>query len=196
MTRARILDAAINCFISMGYTNVTTGSVIQQAGISRGTMLHHFPSKTELISAAVEHLHNKLLDDYTERVNQIPETLEGADRRRAGLEAYWEHLTGDLSAAYHEMCIAGKREPELQDILQDSMSRFNQHTHEKNAELFSEWFDREDTYLLAMDITQFLLQGMAFSQLRQDRTRRIRRMLDYLSDRLEEIFEENGSTAA
>ena len=48
MTRDRILDAAINCFIELGYTNVTTAKVASAAGVSRGAMLHHFPSKTEL----------------------------------------------------------------------------------------------------------------------------------------------------
>ena len=61
MTRDRILDATINCFINLGYTNVTTAKVASTAGVSRGAMLHHFPSKTELIQAAVEYLHGKLL---------------------------------------------------------------------------------------------------------------------------------------
>ena len=32
MTRDRILDAAINCFITLGYTNVTTAKVASTAG--------------------------------------------------------------------------------------------------------------------------------------------------------------------
>ena len=72
MTRDRILDAAINCFVELGYTNVTTAKVASSAGVSRGAMLHHFPSKTELIQAAVEYLHDKLLEDYTQRVAGIP----------------------------------------------------------------------------------------------------------------------------
>ena len=87
MTRDRILDAAINCFINLGYTNVTTAKVASAAGVSRGAMLHHFPSKTELIQAAVEYLHGKLLEDYTQRVSKIPASLKGAKRRRAGLNA-------------------------------------------------------------------------------------------------------------
>lgn len=180
----------------MGYTNVTTGSVIQQANISRGTMLHHFPSKVALVKAAVELLHERLLNDYTNRVNQIPDTLIEADRRRAGLEAYWAHLSGPLSQAYHELCIAGLRELELQDILEESIKLFEKHIHEKNMQLFEEWLGRGQTYYLAMDITQFLMQGMAFGQIKENREQRVRQMIDYLSNRLEEIFEESGSTAA
>jgi len=195
MTRDRILDAAINCFIKLGYTNVTTAKVANTAGVSRGAMLHHFPSKTELIQAAVEYLHGKLLEDYTQRVNAIPKTKKGKQHRRAGLDAYWEHLTGDLAVAYHELCVAGRTDPELQQILQSASARFAEHVHQTNAVLFKEWNDRGDRYLLAMDVTKFMMEGMAVGQLTVDRKKRIPSRLDYLSDRMEEIFEEGESSA-
>jgi AcrR family transcriptional regulator len=195
MTRDRILDAAISCFINLGYTNVTTAKVASSAGVSRGAMLHHFPSKTELIQAAVEYLHGKLLEDYTERVKSIPVSKKGAARRRAGLDAYWDHLTGDLAVAYHELCVAGRTDPELKEILESSSAVFAQHVRETNAELFAEWNDRGDRYLLAMDVTRFMMEGMAVGQLTEDRPKRVKLLLDYLADRLEEIFEEGGSSA-
>ena len=195
MTRDRILDAAISCFINLGYTNVTTAKVASTAGVSRGAMLHHFPSKTELIQAAVEYLHGKLLEDYTQRVNAIPKKKKGKQHRRAGLDAYWEHLTGDLAIAYHELCVAGRTDPELQEILQSASIRFAEHVHQTNAVLFEEWNDRGDRYLLAMDVTKFMMEGMAIGQLTVDRKKRIPVLLDYLSDRLEEIFQEGESSA-
>jgi AcrR family transcriptional regulator len=195
MTRDRILDAAINCFINLGYTNVTTAKVASTAGVSRGAMLHHFPSKTELIQAAVEYLHGKLLEDYTERVNAIPSTKKGKAHRRAGLDAYWDHLTGDLATAYHELCVAGRTDPELKQILLSSSARFAEHVHKTNAVLFKEWNDRGDRYLLAMDVTRFMMEGMALGQLTVDRKERIPLLLDYLADRLEEIFKEGKSSA-
>jgi AcrR family transcriptional regulator len=195
MTRDRILDAAISCFINLGYTNVTTAKVASTAGVSRGAMLHHFPSKTELIQAAVEYLHGKLLDDYTQRVNAIPKAKKGKAHRRAGLDAYWEYLTGDLAVAYHELCVAGRTDPELKQILQSASARFAEHVHQTNAVLFKEWNDRGDRYLLAMDVTQFMMEGMAVGQLTVDRKKRIPVLLDYLSDRLEEIFQEGESSA-
>lgn len=195
MTRDRILDAAINCFITMGYTNVTTAKVASAAGVSRGAMLHHFPSKTELIQAAVEYLHQKLLEDYTERVRTIPASLKGAGRRRAGIDAYWDHLRGELFTAYHELCVAGRTDEELRDILERSTAKFDKHVEASNSELFSEWNDRGNRYLLAMDLTKFLMEGMAVGQMVANRDERVQRLLDYLADRLEEIFEEDESGA-
>lgn len=195
MTRDRILDAAITCFVELGYTNVTTAKVASSAGVSRGAMLHHFPSKTELIQAAVEYLHDKLLEDYTARVNSIPASLEGAQRRRGGLDAYWEHLTGDLSMVHHELCVASRTDPELKSILENSQQLFEQHVLESNESLFEEWKERGDRFLLAMDVTKFMMEGMASSQLMTDREERVTRLLGYLADRLEEIFQEDEGSA-
>lgn len=195
MTRDRILDAAINCFVELGYTHVTTAKVASSAGVSRGAMLHHFPSKTELIQASVEYLHDKLLEDYTDRVTGIAPALKGKKRRRAGLEAYWDHLTGDLFVVYHELVVASRTDPELKVILESSEQLFEQHVRESNAELFAEWNDRGDRFLLAMDVTKFLMEGMAAGSLMTNRDERVARLLNYLSDRLEEIFEEDEGSA-
>jgi len=195
MTRDRILEAAIDCFIKLGYTNVTTAKVADFAGVSRGAMLHHFPSKTELIQAAVEFLHGKLLKDFTQKIALIPEDIAGKARRRAGLDAYWEHLTGDLFIAFHELCVAGRTDDDLHVILESSAIRFEEHVRESNKIMFKEWIDRGDLYLLAMDVTKFLMEGMAVGQWGQDRDQRVNRLPDYLADRLEEIFTDTGSTA-
>ncbi|MCX2972393.1 TetR/AcrR family transcriptional regulator [Halieaceae bacterium IMCC8485] len=195
MTRDRILDAAISCFIELGYTNVTTAKIASAAGVSRGAMLHHFPSKTELIQAAVEYLHVKLLEDYQERVKSISPKLKGRKFRRAGIDAYWQHLTGDLFTAYHELCVAGRTDSELKAILEKSSVKFDMHVQESNKELFKDWEGTGDRFLLAMDVTKFMMEGLAVGQLVVDREERVNRVLDYLADRLEEIFQEGTSGA-
>ena len=50
-------------------------------------------------------------------------------------------------------------------------------------------------YIFAMDLTKFLMEGMALGQIGKDKEKHIRRLLDYLTDRLEKIFEEEGSSA-
>lgn len=195
MTRDRILDAAIHCFIELGYTNVTTAKVASAAGVSRGAMLHHFPSKTELIQAAVEYLHDKLLEDYTRRVSEIPASLTGATRRRAGLDAYWAHLNCDLFTVYQELSVASRTDPELKAILANSQKIFDEHVDESNMKLFEEWGNRGDRYLFAMDVSKFMMEGMAASRFMSNRKARVERLISYLADRLEEIFEEGEGSA-
>jgi AcrR family transcriptional regulator len=50
-TSGRAIDAAITCLYRDGYSATTTISVAKEAGISRGALLHHFPTKVDLILA-------------------------------------------------------------------------------------------------------------------------------------------------
>jgi AcrR family transcriptional regulator len=188
MMRDTILDAALDCFITIGYASTTTAKIAEKAGVSRGAMLHHFPSKTELIQAAVEYLHDKLRELYATNVDKITHDLPVDERNRLGLQGYWNYLSSDLFTAYHELCVAGRTDPELQGILEDSIKRFDQNMLESNKQLFPEWSARGEIYDLAMDITKFLMEGMAVSQIVSQKEMRVNRMIGYLGDRLEEIF--------
>ena len=44
-TRAAILEGALACFYDLGYRATTTEKVAKRAGVSRGAMLYHFPSR-------------------------------------------------------------------------------------------------------------------------------------------------------
>jgi AcrR family transcriptional regulator len=188
MMRDTILDAALDCFISIGYANTTTARIAEKAKVSRGAMLHHFPSKTELMQAAVEYLHGRLLELYSSSIEKVSLDLPVDERNRKGLEGYWNYLSSDLYVAYHELCVAARTDPELQHILEDSIARFDKSVVDSNRSLFPEWTERGELYDLAMDITKFLMEGMAVSQIVSQRQKRVNRMIDYLGDRLEEIF--------
>ena len=55
-TRARILAAATRLFAEIGYHAAANALIAEAAGITRGAMLYHFPSREDLLEAVVEHL--------------------------------------------------------------------------------------------------------------------------------------------
>src|SRR5689334_19262086 len=55
-TRRALLDAAVESLIEVGFARTTTLEVQRRAEVSRGALLHHFPSKAELLVAAIAHL--------------------------------------------------------------------------------------------------------------------------------------------
>lgn len=55
-TRARILLAAVTVLIEQGVAGTTTLEVQQRSGVGRGTLLHHFPTHADLLSATVAEL--------------------------------------------------------------------------------------------------------------------------------------------
>lgn len=54
-TRSRLLAATIECLNKVGYSGTTIGLVSEVAGVTRGGLLHHFPSKVDLLIATAEH---------------------------------------------------------------------------------------------------------------------------------------------
>lgn len=56
--KRRILDAAFEVLRDKGYNGFTTLEVAKRAGVSRGAQVHHFPSKNDLVIAAMEHVFN------------------------------------------------------------------------------------------------------------------------------------------
>ncbi|MBE3557785.1 MAG: TetR family transcriptional regulator [Ktedonobacteraceae bacterium] len=55
-TRAQILDAASRVVLDRGVSALTLEAAAQQAGISKGGLLYHFPSKNSLIAGMIERL--------------------------------------------------------------------------------------------------------------------------------------------
>src|SRR3546814_11851177 len=50
-TRAKIMDAAVRCLAEFGYAATSTPLVAKMAKVSRGSLLHPFPTKVDLILA-------------------------------------------------------------------------------------------------------------------------------------------------
>src|SRR5579859_4677275 len=55
-TRAKILEACVQCLAQFGYGAASTPNVARMAKVSRGSLLHQFPSKAELMIATAAHL--------------------------------------------------------------------------------------------------------------------------------------------
>ncbi len=55
-TRRRLLEAAVACLAELGWGGSTVSVVAERAGVSRGAAQHHFPTREDLFTAAVEHV--------------------------------------------------------------------------------------------------------------------------------------------
>ncbi|MEV7678650.1 TetR/AcrR family transcriptional regulator [Streptomyces sp. NPDC088341] len=55
-TRRRLLEAAVACLAEYGWAGSTVSVVAERAGVSRGAAQHHFPTREDLFTAAVEYV--------------------------------------------------------------------------------------------------------------------------------------------
>ncbi len=90
-SRSRILQAAVECLVEEGFSGATTLAIQARAGVSRGRLLHHFPSREALLVAAAGHLAGERVRETTERIDtQLAEALTGTDRIAPVVEFMWE----------------------------------------------------------------------------------------------------------
>lgn len=55
-TRERLLESAVTLLSEVGWNNTTVTTVAAHAGVSRGATQHHFPTRDDLFTAAIEHM--------------------------------------------------------------------------------------------------------------------------------------------
>src|SRR2546430_2579469 len=85
-TREHLLDATIALLYERGYAHTTTSEIADRAGVSRGAQLHHFATKAELVTTAVEHLFQRRNEEFRRAFAELPET---ADRAATAIELLW-----------------------------------------------------------------------------------------------------------
>ncbi len=80
--RDLVLDSAICILVEKGAASLTLDAVAAHAGVSKGGLLYHFPSKEALLRGMIEHY----LTDFSARVEQAAAELP--DERGRLLRAY------------------------------------------------------------------------------------------------------------
>lgn len=184
-TRNQIVEAAIKAFVKLGYANTTTTHIAQIAGLSRGAMLHHFPSKMDIVEAAVEHLHNKRLTAFRRSATHLP---ADADRVKLAVEAYWQHVQHPMFVAFFELSVAARTDEELRKILQPVQTEFAGAWYQMAQDLFPEWEGKQEAFDLALDLSEYIMEGIAVSYMTHHSPKRVERLLEYLEKCLRELL--------
>src|SRR5262249_11175367 len=73
MLREKMLDAAEAVVVRQGIANLTLEAVAAEAGISKGGLLHHFPTKDRLVEALVTRSAENWRAQYMEAYARAPE---------------------------------------------------------------------------------------------------------------------------
>jgi AcrR family transcriptional regulator len=90
-TRARLIAIATRMFADRGYEDTSIEAVLREAGVSRGSLYHHFPSKEALFEAVAEDVETSVGAQTVAAADGITEPVAAL---RAGFLA-WIRLAGD-----------------------------------------------------------------------------------------------------
>jgi AcrR family transcriptional regulator len=112
-TRARIIAATVDALVELGHAGTTTLEVQRRAEVSRGALLHHFPSRAELLVAAVDELFGAQREILRPAVVRARE-VGGID---VGVDVLWISFNSPLAIAIDELWSAARNDQELREAL-------------------------------------------------------------------------------
>ncbi|HEY8480539.1 MAG TPA: TetR/AcrR family transcriptional regulator [Spirillospora sp.] len=124
MTREDLLDAAEAVLSEEGTQALTLSAVAERAGVSKGGLLYHFPTKNALVKAMVA----RVIDEFDDLIDSYVASYGGGpgSYTRAYVEATFEILTGEARAYRRWSAItAAAADPEQAEPLNEAMRRWH-----------------------------------------------------------------------
>lgn len=149
--RAILLDAAVECLVERGFSATTTTEVTRRAGVSLGALVHHFPTKADLLTAAVGHVMRRRQAEFRKAMTDVD---AGVDLLDTAIDLLWESFNGQTFQAWVELWVGARTDPDLAAAVRTIDGEFKR----GSQEIFRELFPRDDYPDAA-----FLENGMRFA---------------------------------
>ena len=161
-TRGKLVDATLRCLDARGYAGTSTTEICALAGVSRGAQLHHFPTKIELVTSAVEHLFELRHAEFRRAFAELP---PGVGRGGRAVRLLWQMVSGPTFHAWLELVVAARTDPELHRAVGAVADRFVATVRRTFEELFPHPGAKRPLFDLAPMFVFALLEGLALGQI-------------------------------
>jgi AcrR family transcriptional regulator len=172
-TRARILDCAMRLFADIGYAAATNARIAEEAGLTRGAMLYHFPTRQDLLEAAVEHISAARSALLTTAAAGAP---SGADLAEHAIDVYWSLLREIPFQAFSELESAARTDPDVRERIAAAQKEFDQ-AQAGDQLLRMVQAGSGPRFQASRDLARFMLEGLARAHLTYDERARVDNLL-------------------
>src|ERR1044071_1306728 len=199
-TRRALLDAAVESLIEVGFARTTTLEVQRRADVSRGALLHHFPSKAEVLVAAVDHLAEMRAREMKAFASQLPpERADRGDRGERGerepaehaepapgddprtgavLDLLWQCFSGTFFKVSMELRTAARTDPELRRVLTAAERSLRDRILAQSRTLFGRAVAEHPGLDRALDLTLQLMIGAAMTSVLHGESSQLDQLID------------------
>lgn len=161
-TRYRVLEGVLDCLVEVGYANTSISTIADRAGVSRGAMQFHFPTKRSAMEAAITHLMQRRLDTYRADMAKIPASESFLDH---AIRAYWKQVTRPEFIALQELTLASRTDAGLAKLLSRAFREFVIQSRAPFLKEFPQWRQQSKRYNNAANLAQYVVEGMAWGYL-------------------------------
>jgi AcrR family transcriptional regulator len=159
-TRGLLLDATIECLIARGYAGTTIVSVCKHAGVSHGSLLHHFGKREVLLGAALEAVYARLRARVVDGLEALP---QGEARVEAMVNLMWSAFGAREFKAVLELWLAAANHPEAAYALWPEARAFDAGHVPLAEQLFPEFAATVPDFPVYVSLLFQTLQGMGLA---------------------------------
>lgn len=185
ITRQRLLEAAIDGLAEYGWSGTTVAVVAERAGVSRGAAQHHFRTREELVTAAVQHMAQVRREEIRRQAARLP---PGGRRTEEVLDLLAEHFVGPVFAAALHLWVAAATDAQLRDVVAPLEARIGRETHRFAVELLSADESRPGVREVVAATLDFM-RGLGLANLLTDDSVRRARLLRAWADLLDRVLD-------
>jgi AcrR family transcriptional regulator len=172
-TRQRLLAAAIDCLAELGWTGSTVSVVAERAGVSRGAAQHHFPTREDLVTAAIEYVAEERLAHLRQGLPDLP---PGRDRTEFIVDTIGELYASKLFSAALQLWVAASSDAQLREKVVPLEARVGREAHRMTVEALGADESRPGVRE-AVQATLDLARGLGLANLLTDDAKRRSRVL-------------------
>ncbi|KAA8890120.1 TetR/AcrR family transcriptional regulator [Nocardia colli] len=133
-TRQRLLEATIDCLAETGWAAATVAVVAERAGVSRGAAQHHFPTREELITAALEYMFDSRTQQAKDEAIAVAALADGVGRTEAVVAGLVESYTSPLFKAALQVWTHAAADPALRERIVPLEAKFGRISHRRAVE--------------------------------------------------------------
>ncbi|MED5814206.1 TetR/AcrR family transcriptional regulator [Mycolicibacterium sp. 050232] len=126
-TVARLLDAAIDTIIEVGYAKASAAVIAKRAKVSDGALFRHFPTMSDFMAATAQEVARRQLESGSKLVAEIPAEQPALP---AVLTILRDIAGSETNTVWHELMMAARTDEKLRGPLQTVLAEYIDNIYE------------------------------------------------------------------
>ena len=159
----------MECLAEVGWGATTVAVVAERAGVSRGAAQHHFPTREDLITAALEYMFDERIEQARGEIAALNEdAAAGGPTTEAVVTRLVEHFTGTLFKAALQVWTAAAADDALRERVLPLEQKFGRVAYRMAVEALGVADDGDEEVHRMVQATLDLARGLGLADVLTD----------------------------